>query len=282
MAAAGQGFTVRRIVVAADSSTHGRAALKAAADLAVRLDADIEGLFVEDIDLVHLAELPLGREMHLISGAARALDKETLEAELRAEASEARRALKSLCERARVRSNFRVVRGRVETEIIAAAGEGDLLVLGVFSRAIGPTQRPGSTALAAAEHAPRSVLLLRPGASVTGKALVAYDGSEGAELALDAGGRLAGEFDGSLTVLLIADTPDHADALQRRVEETAAAFNVKPRFLRTPALNLDEMCHLSHDSGADVLVLNADNPVLADKGHGRLLERIGCPILLVR
>jgi hypothetical protein len=31
-----------------------------------------------------------------------------------------------------------------------------------------------------------------------------------------------------------------------------------------------------------MLVLDAGHPVLADEAHGRLLEQIGCPVLLVR
>ncbi len=275
-------FTVRRIVEAADSSAQGRAALEAATDLAARLHAEVAGVFVEDIDLVNLAELPLGRELFLISGEARSFDREAVESRFRAEASEARRALKSLTDRARVTSSFRVVRGRVDTEVIAAAGEGDLLVLGVYSRAVGPRARPGSTALAAARRAPRSVLLLRPGGHVTGRVLLAYDGSEGAERALEAAMRLSRAAGGSLTALLIAEAPSIADRLQARVEDMVAATSMTPKFLRAPRLELEEMCRMTHEAGAQILVLDAEHAVLGDEAHGRLLERIECPILLVR
>ncbi len=279
---AAPGFVVRRIVVAADSSDQSHAALEAAAALAARLDAEIEGLFVEDIDLVHLAELPFGREVHPISGETRVFDKQAIETQLRAEAAGARRALKAVAERARVRSTFRVVRGRVTTEVITAANEGDLLILGVHSRSVGPRPRPGATAIAAARGAPRSVLLLRRGDRITGKALVAYDGSDGAELALAAAAWLAGVAGGKLTALLVAESSAEADRLQTRVGERLESTGLTPNFLRAPRLELDEMCRLSQESGSDVLVLNADNPVLADDAHGRLLEQIRCPVLLVR
>ncbi len=275
-------FTVRRIVVAADASEHGRAALEAAAMLGERLHAEVEGVFVEDINLVHLAELPVGREVHLVSGHARAFDRELLESQLGAEAAEARRALRTLTERARVRSSFRVVRGRVETEIIAAAGEGDLLVLGTFSRSIGTPRKAGSTAVAAAERAPRSVLLLRRGARIAGRPIAVHDGSEGAEIALEAAARLAASAGETLTVLVIADTAERADALQARIADHLAARQVEPRFLRAPRLELDELCRVSRRADADVLVLDADSPVLAGEARGRLLEDVGCAILLVR
>lgn len=277
-----RGFMVRRIVVAADASEHGRAALEAAATLAARLQADVEGVFVEDIDLIHLGELAIGREVHLISGQARAYDRKLLEDQLIAEAAEARRALAALTERAHVRSSFRVVRGRVDAEIIAAAGEGDLLIMGTFSRSVGLSRRPGSAALAAATRSPRSVLLLRHGARIQGRPIVVHDGSEGADAALEAGARLAVGVGETLTVLLIAETAQAADALQARIVDRLAGFPVEPKFLRAPSLELDELCRLSHRADADLLVLDADSPALAGEARERLLEDVGCAILLVR
>ncbi len=275
-------FTIRRIIVAADASEHGRAALEAAMMLGERFHAEVEGVFVEDIDLVHLAELPVGRELHLISGHARAFDRELLENQFGAEAAEARRTLRMLTERGHVRSTFRVVRGRVEAEIIAAAGTGDLLVLGTFSRSIGVPRRPGSTALAAAERAPRSVLLLRRGARIAGRPIAVHDGSDGADVALEAAVGLATSVGGALTVLLVAETAEAADALQARITERLAARPIAPRFLRAPRLELDALCRVSHRADADVLVLDADSPVLAGAARQRLLEDVGCAILLVR
>src|SRR5512143_1804987 len=51
-----------RIWVALDESPRSAAALTAAADLAAGLDAELAGLFVEDISLQHLIGLPFARE----------------------------------------------------------------------------------------------------------------------------------------------------------------------------------------------------------------------------
>ena len=250
--------------------------------LGERLHAEVEGVFVEDINLVHLAELPVGREFHPISGNARAFDREVLENQFGAEAAEARRALRALTERAHVRSTFRVVRGRVDAEVITAAEDGDLLVLGTVSRQVGASRRAGSTALAVAERAPRSVLLLRRGAKITGRPLAVHDGSAGADVALDAAVRLASSSGEALTVLLVSDTVNVADALQARITEQLVTRQVAPQFLRAPRLELDELCQLSHRSEADVLVIDANSPVIAGQARGRLLEDVGCAILLVR
>ena len=56
-------MTLRRIVVGLDAGPRDRAALEAAAQLAARMQAELVGLFVEDIDLLHLAGLPFAREV---------------------------------------------------------------------------------------------------------------------------------------------------------------------------------------------------------------------------
>jgi nucleotide-binding universal stress UspA family protein len=88
----GGGFTVRRIVVAVDSSPHAQAALDAAAALAARMHAELEGLFVEDIDLLNLAALPFGREFNMATGQARPFDAGALREQMEAEIARMRRA----------------------------------------------------------------------------------------------------------------------------------------------------------------------------------------------
>ncbi len=60
-----------RILVAIDTSPHGRAALEAAADLAAASSAELCGLFVEDLNLLRLAGLPFAHEIEFASATPR-------------------------------------------------------------------------------------------------------------------------------------------------------------------------------------------------------------------
>ena len=111
--------TVRRIVVAADTSAPGRAALDAAVRLAQRLEAELEGLYLEDVNLKRLAELPIAREFQF-GGVARAAAG--VADDLRAEALRLRRAFEEAAARARVQASFRVAEGVIEHTIVAEAG----------------------------------------------------------------------------------------------------------------------------------------------------------------
>ncbi len=125
-------MTIRRIIVGLDPRSPGRAALEAAAQLAGRLQAELVGLFVEDIDLLYLAGLPFAREIGFPSATTRALDIASMERSLRALAGEVQRTMAAIAGRAPVPWSFRVARGALMSELRAAATQDDIVVTGAL------------------------------------------------------------------------------------------------------------------------------------------------------
>jgi nucleotide-binding universal stress UspA family protein len=272
---------IRRIVVAADTSAHGRAALEAAVRLAARLEAELEGLFVEDVNLKRLAGLPVGREIRFGFGAV-GRDTGAIADDLRAEAANIRRALESAALAAHVKATFRVAEGRVAAEVVAAGSGADLLVLGRSGRRIGPGISLGGTALAAIMQSSRSVLVLRPGVDIARRALVLYDGTLGADKAVDIAAELAADDADSLTVIVRAGTEAEAAKLRRRAAQRLMAHGQAARFRAVPEPTLAGLCRTAGAMGASVLVISGDDPLLEGEGRRRLLEDVACPVLLVR
>jgi hypothetical protein len=118
--------SVRRITVVQESAQAARA-LDAVVETAAALEAELTGLFVEDVGLLHFAGLPFAREIGAFS--ARALDVRTMERRLRSQAEEARRALAAAVEGKPLRWSFRVERGSVPEQVRGALAEADLVVL---------------------------------------------------------------------------------------------------------------------------------------------------------
>ena len=81
-----------RILVALDASPQSVAALRAAAELAALMEAELEGLFIEDINLLHLCGLPFSHEIGSYTAKRRQLDNLALERQLRGLATERRDA----------------------------------------------------------------------------------------------------------------------------------------------------------------------------------------------
>lgn len=268
--------TLKRILVALDASRASLDALAAAAALAERLGAELGGLFVEDENLLRLGGHPLARQMRLPSGDWGPLERGSIEADLRAMAARAREALARAASPRHVAWSFRVARGRVSLEVIAAAGEADLLVLGVSGHRL--TRGPGETARAAAARAPISVLLLTRGAKVGQPILAAYDGSPDGERALELGARLAAAGVGDLTVLVAAPEPQRAEALAGLARRRLDRPGVPARWAGGDRLE-DVLRSASRDS---LLVVGADGPLLAEGGRERLLAEARCPVLLAR
>lgn len=282
MSRSAPGFDVRRIVVAIEGSSDDAGALEEAAGLAARLHAELEGVYVQDINLVRLAGLPVGREIHFLTGKSRDFTADALEAENRTQEFAARQAVAAAAARARVTYAFRTARGQVDVEVISAAGNGDLLILGTGNRFPWGRVDLGPTARAVAARAPRSVLIWKPGARSAGVPLVCYDGSGGSRRALEAGLRIFGVHEGRLAVLILADDLTDAETLRREVEDRLAPSGVGPRFLYGARPLAHEVCRLAGESGAGVLVMAADCAALDEHHPHEVLETIACSVLIVR
>lgn len=271
---------VRRILVALDASRHSLAALEAAAELAARWQAELLGLFVEDVNLLRLAGLPFLREVYSSSATAEPLDVVRMERALRVRAEQARRALAASAARAQVQASFRVVRGQVATEVLGAAAEADLLIMGRESWAVSRRARLGSTALTVATRA-ACALLVRPGIPVRRPILVVDDGSRSASHALRVAARVAEALGGTLTVLVAADMPAAAGAATDRVAEVIGRRAVAVRVRPLPRVDVAHLARAVRAEGGGVLVLGSRG-LLRDEAVERLLHEIESPVLLVR
>lgn len=216
-------MTVRRIVVSVEPAPHGRAALETAAEIAERLGAELVGLFVEDVELLHLAGLPFAREIGFPSATTRSLDVAAMERSLRSLANEARRALAEIAGRAPLRWSFRVTRGSTLAELLAAAAEADVLV----------TRAPEAerTILRLGGGIPGVVLLLPEKGGRHPLTAICSAGAPPARLAPALAG-LSRLFDERLEVLLLCEDVDAADRWERELHallpelETGGAIRV--------------------------------------------------------
>src|SRR3546814_6248904 len=76
--------------------------LELAAALAAANACELRGLYVEDQDLLHLAELPFAREVQISQAISRTLKREQLLQDLRAQAGVARAAMMHQAARHRI------------------------------------------------------------------------------------------------------------------------------------------------------------------------------------
>ncbi|MBN1137771.1 MAG: universal stress protein [Anaerolineae bacterium] len=272
----------QRILVALDASPHSLAALEAAVALAADLQAELLGLFVEDVDLLRLAGLPFARELGLYSATPRPLDEPQVERELRARARRAEQALAAMADRAQVRWSFRVARGTIAAELLAAAVEADLISLGRAGWSPTGRRRVGSTARAVLSQAPRPALVVQQGVHLELPVMAVYDGSALAGKALATAARLAEGRAGELLVLVAADDPDETERLQGQAAGWLQGRGIPARFRQLTEASVSRLVQTLKTEGCGTLILPAELALLRDEALATLVEELDCPMLLIR
>lgn len=255
-----------RITVLLAASGSDFTALELLKLLASDTPAEIMGLFVEDTNLLNLAELPVAREYCRLTHTERRLESIDLERQFRIQARTAERALEAIAGNAGFTWTFRTVRGVLDTLLPEALKEMDLMLLGVTRR----TARPLSG------YRTPSVVIRRARHPV----VVIYDGSEAAQRALGLARHMTRMSGLPLSVLLtganLHDTESLHEAASATLESAPAMFHeyIQP--------DTGELLEAVRTQNASALVLGSDAPLLMQGNIELLLERLACPAVLVK
>lgn len=230
MTAPAPSAVIRRILVALDASRQSRLALDAAARLAECYGAELHGIYVEDINLIRLASLPVAREVGPTSPSPHPLDERRLARRLSSSAAEAEHWLAETAARRKVRWTFRVERGDVTSVISQAAREADIVALGRAGTGTSGPGRLGSTARALAVQQAQSVMVIQVPLA-TGQTLVAlFDGSAASARALKTAAQLCERLDAHLVILVpVSDGGDSAHRSQLLAQTAALVADVSHR-----------------------------------------------------
>lgn len=271
---------VERILVALDPSEHSSAALEAAARMASRLDAELMGLFVEDVNVRRLAELPFAQEVGLFTAGCRRVETQELSRQLRVQAGTIRRRFRTTTRRVETRCTFREVRGRVAPEVLRAAAEADVVILGKGAWSPFETEHLTPAVREVLSRAPASTLVLRAGARVEPPMRAVYDGTPLGDRALSIAARLA--EDGHLMVFILADDPDMASRLREAARERLKELELELTFQTLTETSVSRLAHLVAHQELGMLVMPADDESLEDQALLDFLDETGAPVLLVR
>jgi nucleotide-binding universal stress UspA family protein len=276
-------LAIKRILVALDASPHSLAALEAAVDLAARFQAELAGLFVEDENLIRLAELPFVSEIGIFSATRRRIGSREIERQIRVQRRRVRRTFTATTQRAQIAWSFRVARGKVLSEVLAAASEADVVVLGRAGWSLLRRRRLGSTVRGILPERFGLALIMKEGACLGDPLGVVYDGSPAADRALVIADALRRQSDHEepFVVLLLAESSDRVPALQRQAERLLEERGAVARYRRVTGANVLQLADLLHREDCGTLVLPARGPISQDNLLVALLEHLDLPVLLV-
>jgi len=266
MSTEGTDRRIRRIAVALDASPHSLEGLTLAAGIAAALNAELEGVFIEDSELLRLAGLPFLRELRIATLCESALDAERLQRELRAAARGVRARLERTAGELGVAWSFRVWRGDLEAEILGAALDAELFALGRIGRFAPLRRRPRPTP-------PRP----RAGGLVVG---VIYSGSEAAARALSIAVELGIRHAADMVVVLQPEDDSETTTLQTKALEQLGPLREQARLVAIDASDAAQLAATVRAFGIDLLILDATNSILRRTSLWSSLETLGCPVVI--
>jgi len=253
----------RRVLLAMQSAEPPPELLSTATALARRLQSELTGLFVEDLDLLRLAALPFAREIGLASGVSRPLDVHVVERALQRQAEQLRRQLAARAHELSLPWSFQTARGTLLEQALSVAAELDLIVFG-------RRWRPGMRAAGA---------LFQPTAGHTVSAL--FDASEAGSRVLAAARELAQGQSEQLCLLVPAGSAASIQALRHHAADLLELPPEAPR-VQPVALEAGDLARQVRQRRSGALVLSSRVLPDATRQIRMLLEVADCTVVLVR
>ncbi|MDZ7759178.1 MAG: universal stress protein [Desulfovermiculus sp.] len=273
---------LHRILVPLDASENSLTALNTAAELAAALNAELEGLFVEDINLLQLCEFPFAREVSFLAPKFRRIDRAETERQLRIQAQRLQKILSDVAGRFHVPWKFRVTRGGVPAEVLAATENADLTILGRSGWSMTGRRQMGSTVRTVVRQGRGMTLIIQQGMRFQPPVQVVFTGSSLSEkamiLALDLGRKKE-----IPVVVLVAGEPENQEKLQERTRELIAGQGGRASLQILPrALDLRQIDQAVRLHGPGPLFIPCEEPQLHGDELQALVDSVQNPVLLVR
>ncbi|MGD8785732.1 MAG: universal stress protein [Thioalkalispiraceae bacterium] len=273
--------TIKHILVALDSSDVNQGILQTATLMANRLNAQLNAMFVEDINLLRLAELPFVREMVYGTAKGRQINPVEMERALRAQTTRLRELVETIAEQQNIKIKFDVLRGDIAPELCSASKQVDLLIVGKSAETFRRSQKIGSVTKTILTSASCSILILQNNAAIERPVAVLFTGSETSRKALQFGFQLAQHDHNNLVVIFPAVAKGEYSRLQKEVSKLTQDFDVTVPVVSLPVNSAESLLEVLADSGSRVLVLESRQEVLDESQTQLLIEQNAVPVVLI-
>jgi nucleotide-binding universal stress UspA family protein len=271
-------LTIKRILVALDASSHSNAALRMATELASQLDAELTGIFVEDINLHRLAGMPFAKEVGFLTGDVHLLDSSLIKRQFRTVARQAHQTMEALMKKRKLRWSFRRVQGVIPSELLTAALDADILILGKSGWS--NRKQLGSTARVMVVNPPQQAFFIRPGIRLGSPVMVIYDGSQAAKKAIIVS-QLIHTGDLPLNVLLLASDENQAK-IQHTEVQNLVRKKITVNYLWSDVIDSHSLSHRAISSNCGILILPSESDLISSDTLLSVLNSTDCGVLLIK
>jgi hypothetical protein len=253
--------TPRRVAVILGTGGSGRNLLDLVLPLLTRgREIEMHGVFLEEAEVQHAAELPFVKELCRVTFSVREFTSDNFERSLALRMRTAQRAIAVLARRAGVTHSFRNIRGPALRLLRETATTSDITVFE-------PSRWLGSTVPRRVRKPPQIV--------------VAVGDLESGRRALLAAGHLADGQASRICVLVTGAAAEDPKAIGRLCAEELSGHPASVRKV-SPEGGFPALVEAAHAEGAALFVIAATDDLLESATLRLLRERLRCPICLVR
>jgi hypothetical protein len=256
----------RRITVVLLDKPQSRELLSLGATIASLLQAEIEGVFVEDDALFRLTGLPFLRELRLDSRNEARLDPARLTREWRAIAKQAREALEESATRAGLNWSFRVWRGEYDCDLKNLASDSEMLLMG--SQGVLTSRRLSSQA----RQTSSTSRPLRLG--------VVLDAGMARQKLLETITELGQKPEIVLTLFLLDEEMPSGETPQSYLTRHDSNQHITVEYIND--LEPATLARLLKRSACDLLMISEQSSLLQGPTIKRILERLPYPTVVMR
>lgn len=223
---------------------------------------EMQGVFLEEAELKHAAELPFVKELCRVTFSVREFNSDQFDRVLALRMRTAQRALSLLAKRAGVAHSFRNVRGSAVGLLLETASQSDITVF--------EPVRTMAAAMSSRPYRPRTIPRI----------VVVINDLESGGGALVAASHLANGETNRLSVYLGPAAAANTEALENLFEKVLSA---RPGIVRALSqFSVGSLVKSVESEGASMLVLGATSGFVDPESLHILRKRLHCPICLVR
>jgi hypothetical protein len=254
--------------------------LEVATRFARTFRGELHGLFVENEELLALAQMPFAREISLTGGHSRALSVDVVRKEMEAASAAMEREFERLTRVARIPARFEVVAGAAE-EVLRKAMEGiGILAIGEPLALAAPGMFP--ELLAELTGITGIVVVGCEARRAHGPILTVIDPESDVAMIVDTAEQIAGE--GVQEVILLIASAQRSEAERLEAEARAALdAGTHYRFERIGAVTPQALGALAQRHEGGLVIARIGGPV-AESGvqASSFACALDCPLLLLR
>ena len=237
--------------------------LTSAAALTRQMKARLQGLFIEEEDLIRAADLSFSREISRWSAQERHLTSEGINRILRTSARHSKKVLEKVAQEEKIECSFQVIRGERISWIKESVNTSDILFIGGKLSALKSYQHH--------KFGTRSINPLQ----------VIYTGTPASQRALEIAVQIAKLGNRPLVILTIVDEITNELSLRKQINTALInypAFDTSIKIIKT-----EQLIEALRKLRIFMLVFPSDIEWIQEENHFDDLLRItNCPIALVR